>query len=274
MESPEQTEIDQNLSREQSNQSEESPRYSRQRRKQIEFVPWEDALRPAFLEAWIASGDHAEHVTIIGTTGSGKTTLVIDVIKGKLRLEPKMRCLILMNKKRDTTMRELIDSGQIAHIKKWDDLAYKHRVKRLIVLWPDYPDNTEEVAKIAGPVFRDALNGIMREGDWMVYIDEANYMIEQLHLRAVFDEYWGSSRSNGIPVIAGGQRPVYTGKGMTSQHSWFFSFKIKDLTDRKSVGIAVGDRVYIPQAVGELSKHDFLLAHTDGEEVYISNVET
>jgi hypothetical protein len=253
----------------------EMPRISRRREVWTpEYVPWKQDLRPQFIEAWKASGDGAEHVSVIGTTGSGKTTLVLDILRGKLNQDRTTRALILMNKRRDTTMRDLIDRDKIAHIHNWDELAYKHRVKRLIVCWPDYPESLTKAREKAKEVFREVLDGVMREGDWILYIDEASYMIEQLGLRIDFDEYWNSARSNGISVVSGGQRPVWISKSMTSQHSWFFAFYIKSLEDRKNVGMSVGDTYDVPAAIAKLERHEFLLLHTDGNEGYVSDVTT
>lgn len=239
-----------------------------------EFVPWRYELRPAFLETWKATGDGAEHLSVIGTTGSGKTTLALSIGMGKLAEDEETRMIILMNKKRDTTMTELINQGTVGHIRKWDDLAYKHRVKRIICLWPDYPENLQKAREVAKPVFSDALNGLMHEGDWIIYIDEASYMIEQLGLRTTFDEFWNSGRSNGLALIAGGQRPVWISKSQTSQHSWFITFYIKALEDRRSVGEAVGDRRGVPEAIRRLDKHEFFLIHSDDpqNEAYMSDV--
>lgn len=232
-------------------------------------------LRDSFLENWEwIPGDTGEHVTLVGTTGEGKTSLVKDITVGRLKQFPKARFIWLVNKDKDLSLTELINTGKVAVIQKWDDLTYAERTKRWIILWPEY-HNASDSRLINKPIFQEALDKIMREGDWHVYIDEANYLIEQMHLRETLDEYWHAARSSGIPVIAGAQRPVWTGKGMTTQNSWIISFAVPNISDRKATAEAAGNYA-VGQALGQIKRksHDFIIGQSGTDKFYISNLRS
>jgi len=238
----------------------------------VSFVPWREGLRPSFLESWKHGEEQSEHVTIVGRTGQGKTSLALDMIAGRLQTISRSRCLILANKKQDATLQTLIDRGVAAHIRRWKDLSYEHRVKRLVVLWPPLGKASTSAAKNR-PEFVEALDGIMAEGDWTVFVDDAWYWVEHLRLGHLLDEFWNGARSADISLVFGSTRPVWITRSATSQHSWSVAFPMGDRQDRLRMAEVMGDRDIAPVIEG-LGPHEFLLKRTTSGQGFISDLHT
>ena len=122
--------------------------------------------------------------------------------------------------------------------------------------------------------FKEALDEIMEEGAWTLFMDEASYMVESLKLRTSMDEFFTQARSNGITLVAGSQRPVWVSRAMVSQHSWVCSFRIGDMDDARRAGEVMGDRDRYTKVLNVLSDHQFLLVNTNTDQAVVSKVGT
>lgn len=229
---------------------------------QTERVAWSE-LRPAFLERF----EQGEHCATIGPTGQGKTTLAFDLLEGFH--EHGGSVIVLANKNRDPVLSKLVAAGW-PRIKSWPP-HYEHRVARKVILWPNY--GLASNARANRPIFVKALDGIMKEGKWFVYVDEMRYMIEQLGLRTIFDEYWNAARSNRVTLIAGSQGVSWIPRGMTTQESWLFLFRPRNAEERKDYATAAGE-IEVREELRTLGNHEFLMVHTPSGERYISRVGT
>jgi hypothetical protein len=194
------------------------------------------------------------------------------MIVGRLKAFPKSRALILANKKQDATLQRLIDSGKAAHIKQWKDLSYEHRVKRLVVVWPPFGKASTSAEKNK-PKFVEALDGVMSEGNWTVFVDDAWYWVEHLRLGGLLDEFWNGARSADISLVLGSTRPVWITRSATSQHSWSVAFPMADRQDRLRMAEVMGDR-QIDRVLEQLEAHDFLLKETTSGQGYVSNLHS
>lgn len=238
-----------------------------------EFVPWTEELRPSFLDQWKNGQGEAEHVLLVGRTGRGKTALGLDMVIGRLQTIPKSRAVILANKPKDPTLQRLIDSGRANRIRRWKDIKYEDRVKRLVVVWPKYGMASTTAAKNK-PAFLETLDGILKEGSWTLFVDDVWYWVQKLRLGEVLDEYWNAARSSDVSVVAGSTRPVWITRSATSQHSWVCSFHIGDLEDRMRMGEVMGDRVNVPRIIDNLNDHDFVIRQTNTGTMYVSNLRS
>jgi len=235
------------------------------------FVPWEGigGLRAAILE----THEQGEHVSVFGPTGLGKTTVSLDLLEGFHDLGG--HCVILANKPRDRALSELLRAHptQWSRIKEWPP-DYGDRIKRGLVLWPDYPGTNDAARKKVAGVLRRAIDAIMREGAWYVFLDEANYLVEQLGLKRYLDELWQQSRSSDVSVIAGAQRPVWTSKGMTTQQKWVLAFRSDSDDDADAVGRSLGGRARWGPVLEDLPYRRFICAYLPRRLYYVSTVRT
>lgn len=222
-------------------------------RLDVDRVDWPTFLREIF--RW----NQGEHVSLIGPTGCGKTTLGV-------RILPYRRYVAAFaTKNRDDTMSGLLANGY-RRIDEWPPPPRDNRV----VLWPQAPlrlfknPETSELLKAQQSTFADALEDMYWSGGWAVYVDEAWYLDTFLGLRRPINLLLGAGRSNNVSVIMGTQRPVYVTRSMFSEATHLFLWRLTDFQDRKRLLEISGgvDKRRIMEEVAGLSKHDVLYVNT------------
>ena len=232
---------------------------------EIPHVSWEEAA-PDFIEAW----NQGEHMIAMGKTGRGKTTLVNDILNRRHE-QREASVLSFVTKHRDATTSDLMGEGW-ARITSWPP-SYAQRKNRKIILWPPYT-KASTYARDVRDTFMEAIDEVMEEARWTLYMDEAPYFVESLGLRKSMDELFNQARSNEVTLVAGTQRPVWVSRSMVSQHCWVACFRIGDMEDAKRAGEVMGDRDrYTPVILG-LGPHEFVLVDTIGDNAIISQVGT
>lgn len=176
-----------------------------------------------------------EHVTLIGRTGSGKTSLARELLK--LR-----RYVIVMLSKPDP----LIWPGTWKRIStvKQVDVADATRY----LLKPSYERQASE--------FYQAFSMAWEQGGWCVYIDELYYM-QRLGLEESIVKLLTQGRSNFLTVVCGVQRPAWVSRFAFSEPRYVISAKLGDRADIRRVGEIVGEG-YV-QECEKLDWHEFLV---------------
>lgn len=227
----------------------------------IRRVRW-SALRPTFMAQW----EPGQHVAVIGPTGSGKSYLALDLLE--YRAERRgAHVIALGTKKRDETLQSL----GWPRIKSWPP-DYEHREARRIVLWPDYKSSS--TARENRPVYVHALDEILEEGHWTVYLDEAAYFVETLGMRAQLDEYWNTARSAGITVVSSSQGVSWVPRAALTEQQWMFIFRLTDEDVRDRAAQIAGDKRRFAPVISRLRDREFLLVRTRTGEAWISRVGT
>jgi Cdc6-like AAA superfamily ATPase len=234
-------------------------------RADIEVASW-TAVAPEFIEKW----EQGEQLVLLGKTGRGKTTFASDVLDRR-HDQRNASCVSFVTKKRDSTSDKLISAGW-DHIKLWPP-AYAQRQRGKLILWPTYT-KASTYPRDVRPTFLDALDEVMEEGNWTLYVDEASYAVQSLGLRTSLDEFFTQSRSNGITLMAGSQRPVWVSRAQLSQHAWVCAFKIGDSEDAKRAAEVMGDRDRYGPVLLSLGPHQFLLVDTLGDNAVVSEIGT
>jgi hypothetical protein len=232
----------------------------------IEVVSWA-AIADDFLDAW----EQAEQLIVLGKTGRGKTTFVTDILDRRHEYKGSSIC-VFVTKKRDNTSSELFARGDWHHITEWPPKYHQRKAGKLI-LWPPYTKPSTYPRDVR-PTFLAALDEIMEEGNWTLYLDEASYMVESLKLRVSLDEFFTQSRSNAITLLAGSQRPVWVSRSALSQHAWVCSFRIGDSDDAARAGEVIGNKKRFAPVIEALGPHQFLLVNTLTDEGYVTQIGT
>jgi hypothetical protein len=240
----------------------------------IEVASWED-VAPEFIEAW----DKGEQLVLLGKTGRGKTTFAADALERRNE-QRKASCIQFVMKKRDPTSDELIARGwdritkwPPTHKQRYPDRRESDRQKAKLILWPPYTRASTYPTDVR-PVFLTALDEIMEEGNWTLYVDEASYAVQSLRLRTSLDEFFTQSRSNGITLMAGSQRPVWVSRAQLSQHAWACAFRIGDTEDARRAAEVMGDRDRYAPVLLSLGPHQFLLVDTLTDSAVVSEIGT
>lgn len=157
-----------------------------------QYVPWAQFLGSLQLK-------QGDAITIVGSTGSGKTTLA-------LRLLPfrDYVCVLGTKNKDESLYPKLQRDGYKITDKPELDPAKEPRVLfRPVLRGPTIEAQTEQREK-----FFELLVNVFNEGGWCLYGDEIRYLSDNLKLKSVLELLWLQGRSLGITMMVSTQRPV------------------------------------------------------------------
>lgn len=207
-------------------------------------IKWEE-----FLENW--GWQQGEHVTLLGPTGSGKTTLTLQI------LPKRKHVVVFATKRRDDTLKPLVNKMGFKVIEEWPP-TYKDGNK--ILLWPDISKPEKIVNQ--QEVFRNALRDIYSVGAWTVVLDEVRYLTEYLRLQQWVELLWQQGRSMGVSLVAGTQRPAKIPLTAYDQISHLFMWKDQDKRNLQRMAEISGNDEAIRATVPTLKPHEVLYLGT------------
>lgn len=209
-------------------------------------VPWEVFLQDKF--EW----RNGEHVGMIGPTGQGKTTLLLNL----LPLHPFV--VAFATKPADETMDGLVNNGYLK-MERWqsiDPLQYPRRV-----LWPNASRLSS--TKNQQEIFHDAFQRIYREKGWTVAIDETWYITNVLKLSADIKMFLLQARSLGISLVCATQRPSSVPVEIYDQSTHLFFWRDNDENNLKRMsGISYRSASLIRSIVSNLERFQVLYINT------------
>lgn len=200
-----------------------------------------------------------EHVTLIGPTGKGKTTLA-------LALLPRRDYVTVFGcKPEDRTLALLARRPGWRRIRKWTErppiLDHDPNKGRRLILWPKYENMTD--VESHPEIFREAMRDMFRQGRWCLYVDELWWVAQELGLTHELKHYWQVGRSLGISLVAGTQRPAWVPLEAYSQASHVFFWRTSDRRDLDRVaGLGGSDTQTIRRLVPNLGEHECLYIDT------------
>lgn len=213
----------------------------------VSFQEW----RTYFGTRW----EQGEHVTILGHTGSGKTTIAYEI------LPIRDYVIVLATKPKDPLLSK--SKGLGYHVsRQWpiDGSIFKHNV-----LWP----KIERMADIyvQHDVIGRCLNDVYTAGGWCIYLDEVRYVCDKLRLRGMMEILWLQGRSQGVSIVATSQRPAWIPLEAYQSADHLFMFRESDMNNLKRLKEIGGvDRDALAYALQRIPKHDCIYVNTrDGD---------
>lgn len=203
-----------------------------------------------------------EHVSLIGSTGKGKTTLAMAIL-------PFRRAVCVWSSKpKDPTV------DQFTTVSKWKATT-PARPYRLIEKWPPPPGEHRVVLRPKPPNFdagratryagfHDCISQVMSPGggNWCLFIDDAYYLCEMLGMTKDLEEAWTMGRSHGVSIMAATQRPANIPL-LAYQATHLFLWRENDARNLKRLSeIGVADTKVVEQTVQRLGSHQALYVNT------------
>lgn len=212
-------------------------------------ISWEDFQRHF---VW----RQGEHVSVIGSTGSGKTQLALEL------LPRRDYTVMLATKPRDRTLDSMVRSKEWRRMDTW---RTPHIHDRKIIVWP--PLRSPEDMALQAKAIDTALREIFRVGKWCVFCDEIAYVCEQLKLKNTCNMYWLQGRSLDLSFVTCAQRPFSVPQPMLTEATHLFLFRNNDARNIKRFSeINAVDPKAVAVEVGRLERFQFLYINTrDGE---------
>lgn len=193
-----------------------------------------------------------EHVALIGPTGQGKTTLMLNL------LPLRTYVAFLATKPRDPAFNKLQEMGYV-RMNSWRAVSATDTPKRLV--WPDARRIDSEETQRA--ILQDAIARIYREGGWTVAIDEMWYMVNVLKMQREMRIMLLQGRSLGISVVAATQRPKFVPLEIYDQSTHLFFWRDNDENNLQRLsGINVRSSAAVKEIIPNLERHQVLYINT------------
>lgn len=212
----------------------------------------QELLFPEFIRWFHSKWDQGQHVTMVGPTGTGKST----VARFILRRRPY--CTVFATKGRDDTMQDYRrKEGFTIQRGQWNGTH-----KDLIILWPK-GSTQEEVVHNQYHIFHDAIDRMYKQGSWCMYFDEVSYMTDFLNMDKKLRWLLQQSRSSKVSIVAATQRPAFIPLAFYDQPEWLFFWNDNDETNLKRIqNIGGMNGRAIRNIVQELERWELLCLHT------------
>jgi energy-coupling factor transporter ATP-binding protein EcfA2 len=219
----------------------------RERDNPVREVDWK-----LFIRDWkLKAGDH---VTIIGPTGSGKTTLAMHLL-GK-----QPRVTMFATKRTDVFYDELIRRGW-TRIKRWPKaIEDDSKGRRRLLLW--LPTVTPAAVPKAREVFKEALDKVAVDPThWTVFVDELLFASSPkwLDLGNHLELAWQQFRSSKHSLFVCAQRSSQIPLLAYDQIEYLLTSRENDLRNADRIGEMCGlDRFLVRDVVRDLDRFQWL----------------
>jgi len=189
-----------------------------------------------------------EHVAVIGTTGTGKTYLVSELVKRRRYVT------IFRTKPDDIDFKGFKEHPDARALEDWRN--------ELNLIRPKYQNQPR--------VGYDLLEKVWEHGRWTIVIDEFFY-VERLGLKQSLERLLTQGRSKKISVVLGMQRPVQVTRFALSEVSHIFCFRLEG---RDATTLRDMTSPDIIKAVQSLQKYQFVHYHIPTKTIRIGNAQS
>ncbi|MGA2655831.1 MAG: hypothetical protein ABSF18_07665 [Gammaproteobacteria bacterium] len=226
------------------------------------FTPWQDFLDSDF--DWV----QGEHITMIGTTGQGKTTLELQFVA------QRKYWLFLSTKSIDETQEELIPLG-FRWANRMSDVSLDLSDK-----WVINPGGLKKKETVSDmklrqrPIYREAIATAYHHGGWVLVIDEGRYICDYLGLKDEVTLAYLQGRSHKLSVVMGTQRPRYVPLESFDAATHLFFWRDNDLGNIDRVSELAGlRRMEVRDIVPRLEQYEMLYINTRTGLMVITKVD-
>lgn len=245
----------------------------------VPFIPWSEFLARF---QW----RQGEHVTVVGPTGTGKTTLIRAILPK--RYAAGAAVAVLATKPRDANLESWARHDNLTTIRSWPPRApqwwrppadivnpdgsttpWDHR----LMVWPR-PIGLElgQVDEHIAQTHRDAFTSMYWEGGWCIVAEEL-WELSRLGLDREMSQVWTQGRSAGLSLVGGTQRPVSIPLFAYNNASHLFMFRDNDEVNLKRLqGIGGMSGKVLAESVRSLRGHDVLYIGTRTQELMRTRV--
>lgn len=229
----------------------------------VPVVPW-SAFWPYFAREYKVSADSADHVSIFGPTGTGKTTLAMEIASLRRYV------VALGTKPKDRPFRDLTARAGYKLQRSGDLPSAKLRPR--VLVWPEYSGISD--ARRQHDVFASVFDQAFRRGGWHIVAEEAPHL-DLLGLRPRLRQHLTMARTMSSGLILCAQRPVGLPRETRTNVQHLFMFGTNDVEDLKTLaGLNGADSWAVRDTVARLGRgYDFLHVNTRTGKLVVSRYE-
>ena len=224
--------------------------------------------RDEFLhEVFAPEYEAGQHVTLLGPTQSGKTTVAYKMLD--LVATPQLPAVVLVMKPRDQVVTDWTKLTGFRKTQRWPPVWNRAWTKkggglgkkqRGWVFWPKHSlKDIDRDDKMLSREFRLALTESYSKGDRIVFADEIVGLSKDLGLEKELNAIWTRGAAMGCGLWAASQRPFHAPVAMYSSSEHLILFNDPDKRDRDRFGEIGGvDPHLVEEIVVNLRKYEFL----------------
>jgi hypothetical protein len=236
---------------------EASARLDQEQEKQerpVSFIPWRQFDRDVQF-------DQGDHITLVGRTKSGKTTLAV----GGLLPHFTWSVVMATKVKDDKLYAPLEAQGFVMSANPALD-AKRHPK---IIFKPPLKGATKADKEQQAEMFRQVLGVAFAEGGWAIYMDEVRYLSDNMGLKTELETLWLQGRSLGITMIAATQNPVSIPRVAFDQVEHLFFWRQTERERVKQMADMAGsEAATVKSVVPRLPQHEALYVHPADDRMY------
>lgn len=205
-----------------------------------------------------------EHVSFLGPTGCGKTTLTYQLLEKTAT--PELPAIVMVMKPRDKVALEWNKKLKFRKTEIWPAPWNPVNSKPPgFTVWPRHTFDPDRDNEHMYAVFRKAILDSYKRGDRILVADEAYGLSDELKLKKELITVWSRGRAMGCGLWAGTQKPSHVPLWMYSQAEHLFLYNDPDARSRDRFAEIGGvDPQLIEDVVISLEKHQCLYIRRDG----------
>ena len=207
-----------------------------------------------------------EHVTILGPTGSGKTTLAYELLKHSATEE--LPAVVLVMKPRDQTAAKYSKDLDFRVVRNWPPpkLKYIPKKPKGWTLWPKHTFNVTQDEHRMHTIFARAMMDCYKRGNRIVFADELLGLTDDLQLDDEVRVILTRGRSMGCGFWSASQRPFNVPMYAYDQAEHLFLAYDPDARTIKRYSEIGGVNPKLVSAITpQLDKHQWLYIQRSGK---------
>lgn len=243
---------------------------------ELPFTPWRQ-----FMDGWRWS--QGEHVTVIGPTGTGKTTLIRAIMPK--RYDAGGAVAVLATKPADAGLDAWARTDRLTVVRDWPPRKWPQprdvltssgkrlRWDRRVMVWPRVKGlPLSQIDAHVADVHRRALTAMFWQTSWCVVAEEL-MELTRIGLASELEQMWSQGRSAKLTLVGATQRPVDIPLLAYSSASHLFMFADNDEVNlRRMQGIGGMSGAQLRGLVASLPQHDVLYIGTRTRELIRTRV--
>ena len=205
-----------------------------------------------------------EHVSFLGPTQSGKTTLAFQLLAESVT--PKAPAVVLVMKPKDPTVTRWSKNLNFRRVRTWPPVPSLTAPRPPgYVVWPKATFDFHRDNSILAREFQKCLQDSYRRGNRLIFGDEVWGLTNELGLQTELVALWSRGASMGAGLWAATQRPSHVPLWMYSQaHHLFLSYEPDARARDRFAEIGGVDPQLVKNTVLNLKKYQWLYIRRDG----------